>query len=52
MPTTTCEATLVTSTCTLVVSRRAKNSSKPSVEITPKRAAPTATAMWVRSPAG
>ena len=53
MPTTTCDATRVTSTLTLVLLRSVTmNSSKPSVETIPKMAAPRQTAMWVRRPAG
>ena len=52
MPTTTCDATRVTSTWMFVLARSASNSSKPSVETTPNRQAPRHTAMCVRSPAG
>ena len=53
MPTTTWDATRVTSTLTLVLLRsETTNSSKPSVDTIPKMAAPRHTAMWVRRPAG
>src|SRR5690606_37903307 len=51
MPTTTYEATRVTSAWSTVVVRSRSNSSNPRVEITPNSEAPRATAMCVRRPA-
>src|SRR5690606_34611419 len=52
MPTTTWDATRVTSNWTLTSRWPVTNSEKPRVEITPNTAAPSATVRWVRSPAG
>ncbi len=52
MPTTTCDATRVTSIWMLVSARARTNSENPSVDTTPNRQAPRHTAMWVRRPAG
>ena len=52
MPSTTFDATLVTSTWTFVVSRSAWYSRKPTVDTMPNRQAPSATLTCVRKPAG
>ncbi len=52
MPTTTFDATRVTSNWTFTARWSVTNSEKPRVEMIPNTAAPRATVMWVRSPAG